>query len=279
MALFQIFHKRKKSIRQKQICFCPERNIFSRNTVFIKNTFGCTFTCAPKPTGMVAWWPMNVQGNQVNDIAPPPDSLFNNVGAAQSYQLVNGYVGGLGFGALYFNNSPASVVIVPPHPELDFVNGDFSIDAWVSIVTPGGPAFIHPIIDKLNPPSGPGFAFYVRNKHLELNLNGTTFASTGPPMTPAANALANSGPWYYVAVTVQHSPPQVVFYLNGGQVGVYSPAVINSVVNGVPLWIGGTRVAGGQLEIAIDELELFNRVLTQAEIQKIFSAGAAGKCH
>jgi hypothetical protein len=244
-------------------------------TVTINNRFGCS-TCAPPPSGMVGWWPMNLQANQVNDIAPAPGSLFNNAGGAQAYQTVNGYVTGLGLGALYFNTLPPSIVSVPSHPELNFVNGDFSIDAWISIVS-GAPTAIHPIVDKLNSPGGPGFAFYARNQHLELNLNGVAYVSTGPPMTPAANPQGNSGPWYHVAVTVLRNPGRVVFYLNGGQVGSYSPA-IGPVVNNLPLWIGGTRLAGNKQELAIDELELFNRVVTPAEIQQIFSAGAAGKC-
>lgn len=220
---------------------------------------------------------MNVQANQVHDIAPAPGSTFDNVGAAQNYQPVSGYVGGLGFGALYFNNTPASVVVVPPQAELDFVNGDFSIDAWISIV-PGGPTDIQPIVDKFASPAGPGFAFYVRNQRLELNINGVTFVSTSPPMVTAVNPLGNSGPWYHVAVTIRRNPAQIIFYLNGGQVGILTPLLITSVVNPVPLWIGETRVLGGRRELAIDELEIFNRVLPQAELQQIFSAGAGGKC-
>jgi hypothetical protein len=226
---------------------------------------------------MVAWWPMSVQANQVHDVASLPNSTFDNVGAAQTYQQVNGYVGGPGFGALYFNNTPASVVVVPPQTELDFVNGDFSIDAWVSVV-PGATTEIQPIIDKFAPPAGPGFAFYVRNQRLELNINGTTFTSTGPPMLTATNPLANSGPWNHVAVTIRRNPAQIIFYLNGGQVGIFTPLLITSVVNPVPLRIGETRVLGGRRELAIDELEIFNRVLPQADLQQIFSAGAGGKC-
>jgi uncharacterized repeat protein (TIGR01451 family) len=246
-------------------------------SVMIFNRFGCTTSCAARPAGMVGWWPMNVQANQVNDIAFPPDSVFNNVGNASAYQTVNGVVSGFGFGALYFTGGAADLVTVPSQPELNFVNGDFSVDAWISIV-PGGPTYIHPIVDKFNSPGGPGFAFYVRNQRLELNLNGATFVSTGPPMTQATNPQGNSGPWYHVAVTVKRNPAQVIFYLNGGQVGSYSPTASGPIVNTLPLWIGGTRISGGRLELAIDELELFNRVVTQAEIQQIFSAGAAGKC-
>jgi len=194
---------------------------------------------------MVAWWPMSVQANQVHDVASLPSSTIDNMGAAQTYQPVNGYVSGLGFGALYFNNTPASVVVVPPQAELDFVNGDFSIDAWVSIV-PGGATEIQPIVDKFASAVGPGFAFYVRNQRLELNINGTTFTSTGPPMATATNPLANSGPWNHVAVTIRRNPAQIIFYVNGGQVGIFTPLLITSVVNPVPLWIGETRVLGGR---------------------------------
>ncbi|HKO43695.1 MAG TPA: LamG-like jellyroll fold domain-containing protein [Pyrinomonadaceae bacterium] len=246
-------------------------------SITITNYFGCTLSCATPPTGMVGWWPMNVQTGVVNDIAPAPGSSVNNVGAAQSYQPVNGYVGGLGAGALYFANSPAQVVSVPPQAELNFVNGDFSIDAWVSIV-PGGPNYVHPIVDKLNTSSGTGFSFYVKNRRLELNLNGSTFVSNVPQMTAAASPATNSGPWYHVAVTVQRNPAKVTFYLNGGLAGSYSPSSLGPVVNALPLWIGGTRVPAGQLEIAIDEVELFNRVVTQSEFQAIFNSGAFGKC-
>jgi hypothetical protein len=48
-----------------------------------------------------------------------------------------------------------------------------------------------------------------------------------------------------------------------------------SVNNGLQLFIDDTRLIHGvpRGTIAIDELELFNRVLTQAEIQSIVSAG------
>lgn len=54
-----------------------------------------------------------------------------------------------------------------------------------------------------------------------------------------------------------------------------------SLVNNSPLRIG-TRTAAppltGWFEGEIDELELFNRVLTPAEVKAIFSAGPFGKC-
>ena len=238
-------------------------------------TLTCQTACAPRPPRMVAWWPMGLQGGSVNDIAPAPDSLFNNVGFSPAFQPVFGNVGGAS-GALFFGGPP---VQVQPQIELDFAQGNFSIDAWIRIVTVG-PGVISPIVDKFTTPGGPGFAFYVRNQKLELNVNGSTMVSTAPPMS-FANPVANTGPWYHVAVTVQRAPAQVIFYINGVPQGTSNAVPAASVNSGLPLLIGGSRLilpGAVQGAIAIDELELFKSVLTQAQIQAIVNAGSVGKC-
>jgi uncharacterized repeat protein (TIGR01451 family) len=234
----------------------------------------CPMACAPRPPGMVGWWPMNMQNGAVNDVAPPPDSLVNNVGYSPAFQPVFGNVGGAS-GALFFG---APRVGVATQAELDFGTGDFSIDAWVRIVT-AGPTQISPIVDKLNVPVGPGFAFYVKNQRLELNVNETTFVSTAPQML-FANPVANTGPWYLVAATVQRNPAQVSFYINGNPAGTFTGVPTTSVNNGLPMWIGGTRLNPGMVTggIAIDELELFKSVVIQGQFQSIFHAGPVGKC-
>lgn len=250
-------------------------------------------SCVPPPSGMVAWYPLDEQTGApvISDIAPPPSSTVNNVGTPQPGPVspiglppagpapVAGQVGG----ALYFYGP---YVEVAHNSELDFSTGDFtvdagvtafSIDAWVRIV---GSA-IQPIVDKFSPSSGPGFAFYIRNQRLELTLNGNTSVSTGP-LIQFANALLNTGPWVHVAVTVQgggRALGQGFFYINGAQAGTFAPPLGSTVNNNLPLWIGETRVPpSSRGEIAIDELELFNRALDQSEIQAIFNAGSAGKC-
>jgi hypothetical protein len=249
--------------------------------------------CLPPPSGMVAWYPFDsgTGTTQIHDIAPPPGSTVNNVGVPQPGAVgppgpppvgpapVAGHVGT----ALYFYGP---YVEVAPHPELDFSHGDFtvdagvtafSIDAWVRIV-PVAPPLIQPIVDKLGSPNGPGFAFYVRNQRLELNLNGTAFVSTGT-LAAFANPLLDTGPWYHVAVTVEGGGRvgQGAFYIDGVQVGTFTPSA-GSINNGSPLWIGETRLPGPRGELAIDELEVFNRALLPADVEAIHAAGATGKC-
>ncbi len=261
--------------------------------VVIANT--ATATCVQPPSGMVAWYPLDelTGAPAIIDVAPPPSSIVNNVGTPKPGPVgpippgtygpapVAGQVGG----ALYFYTG--HYIEVAPNSELDFSTGDFTvdagvtaftIDAWVRIVQVGS-TLIQPIVDKFSSPGGPGFAFYIRNQRLELNLNGNTSVSTGPQIA-FANPLLNTGPWAHVAVTVQgggRGGVQVVFYIDGFPAGTFTSSG-TSINNGLPLWIGESRLPGGRGEIAIDELELFNRALSASEIQAIYNAGNSGKC-
>ncbi len=253
-----------------------------------------TAVCVSPPSGMVAWYPLDelTGAPAINDVAPPPSSIVNNVGTpkpgpvgppspANGPAPVTGQVGG----ALYFYTG--HYVEVAPHSELDFSVGDFTvdagvtaftIDAWVRIVQVGS-TLIQPIVDKFISPGGPGFAFYIRNQRLELALNGNTSVSTGPQIA-FANPLQNTGPWTHVAVTVQgggRPGVQVAFYINGAPAGTFTSSG-TSINNALPLWIGESRLPGGRGEIAIDELELFSRALSATEIQAIYNAGGSGKC-
>jgi len=230
----------------------------------------CKPTCVPPPQGMVGWWPLDETSSPANDLAG-----VNNTGTwINNPTPVAGKVGG----ALYF--FPPNYVEVSPHPELDLGTGDFSIDAWVRPVDCShGPAHIlSPIVDKFNGTNG--FSFYLDQPNvgvanLYLNINGSTFTSSGTIPT------LGSSTWSHIAVTVKRgvSGPGVgTFYINGSPAGTFTPP-LGTVTNSVPLWIGEIRVPGaGRCEIAIDELEIFNRALDSTEIHSIWAAGSLGKC-
>lgn len=251
-------------------------------------------------SGMVAWYPLDEPNLATaifdvigfNNWGSPQPGAVGPIGPANGPFPVPGkVVHGPGPGALYFYGG--HMAAVAPHPQLDFGTGDFSIDAWIRPVdvgqTIGG--FITPIVDKLDtaPPTPVGFAFYLEGdtggspphpSRLKLTINGMTFSSTGT--IPFANPLNNTGPWTHVAVTVSRSgagPFEVKFYINGNlDLPPQLPPPATSVTNGMFMWIGETRVPGARGEIAIDELEIFNRVLGQQEVMDIYNAGTAGKC-
>ena len=95
--------------------------------------------------------------------------------------------------------------------------------------------------------------------------------------------------WTHVAVTVNRSTGNAgTFYLNGSSlfspgnpVGSFFPAAPAADSTNTPFWIGGTRLfpvpIGIHGEIEINELEIFNAVVPEAEIDSI-NASVAGKC-
>jgi uncharacterized repeat protein (TIGR01451 family) len=243
--------------------------------------------CVAAPAGMVAWYPLDelTGATAVNDIAPPPYSLVNNVGTPlpgpvgpigpNSGPLP--VVGMVGPRALYFYGP---YVEVAPQAELNFGTGDFSIDGWVRAVG-CGPGRFSPIVDKLDTGTSTGFSFYLdqplpTTANLNLRINGSTFTSTGT-LVANANPIVNTGPWYHLAVTVDRSSGIGTFYINGSSSGTFTPPT-GSVSNSKTMWIGELRPPGARCEIAIDELEIFNRALAQSEVQGIYNAGSAGKC-
>jgi len=79
--------------------------------------------------------------------------------------------------------------------------------------------------------------------------------------------------WTHLAGTFDGSTYR--FYINGTLAGTATGTL--GPVNNAPLVIGTSGSCPGFAGL-IDEVELFNRALSQAEIQAIVNAGSAGKC-
>jgi uncharacterized repeat protein (TIGR01451 family)/fimbrial isopeptide formation D2 family protein len=245
--------------------------------------------CATPPGGMVAWYPMEelAGATVINDVAPAPGSLVNNAGIARLGPVDNGGprpVAGKVHGALIlFDNL---YVEVPSHGELEFNGGSFSIDAWVAVSDCGGGGSstqsFAPIVDKTTGTPGStgstGYAFYVIQPtmlggELALQLNGSTFTSTGTPFVTSGTLSS----WAHVAVVVDASANLGKFYINAAPAGTF-PIQSGPLDNGAPVWIGKSRLSFQFCEIKVDELEIFDGALTQQELQAIFDVGPFGKC-
>jgi hypothetical protein len=109
---------------------------------------------------------------------------------------------------------------------------------------------------------------------------------TNPPVatTPVFHPAALSGGWYHVAVTVartSNTSATVTLYVNGVASAPFTLAVGNTS-NNSPLWLAKSRLQSilqaKYREVALDEVEIFNRAITAAEVQQISNAGPIGKC-
>ncbi|MBP1686035.1 MAG: hypothetical protein H6Q33_2178 [Deltaproteobacteria bacterium] len=88
--------------------------------------------------------------------------------------------------------------------------------------------------------------------------------------------------WMHITVEVDRTAGNAgTFYLNGAAVGGFTPIVGTDSGSGTDFWIGGTRLYPFIFpihgEIVINELEIFNVPLSQADVQSIVSA-PGGKC-
>jgi len=160
--------------------------------------------------------------------------------------------------------------------------GDFSIDTWIMTSSDGV------ILDKrVSTPIG--YAFYLQNGMLGLQLaDGLGSVGYSNYFSPNVSTILYNGQWHHVVVTVQRTSPSVItWYLDGYCVGFPACTTsipsdrLGSLVNASPLFIATNSTyipPVGFLSGALDELEIYNRVLTPTEVLGIFNALSYGKC-
>lgn len=228
-------------------------------------------TCAPAPPGLLSWWAAEGSGN---------DSVGTNTGTL---------VGGLTFtngevGQAFSFDGVDDYVIVSDSPSLNFgTNQDFSIEAWIRPQASLTTFDVMTIVDKRNAPDpthGIGYEIALIGGRLECRISdsiadaGTSFGAAGPDL--------RDGNFHHVAVTlVRNSTNGSHYYVDGVAVLTFNPtAESGDLANGQPLRIGNHPTPGvfANFKGRIDELSIYNRALSTAEVQAIYNAGSAGKC-
>jgi len=216
--------------------------------------------CISPPSGMVSWWPGDGHPNDIQD--SNHGTLMNGatygtgmVGQAFSLDGVNDYV------------SVANSTSLKP--------AQFTIDTWVratsfstgnynSVVSYGSLTGVE------NP-------YYIG---LAAGIPAFITQHTSGQNNLSAPSSITLNVWHHIAVSFDGSTKNM--YVDGSL--VTSAGVANPIVYGTdaPLLIGedldGGAAAGIPFSGLIDEVEIFNRALSLAEIQSIYNAGSAGKC-
>jgi len=223
--------------------------------------------CAEPPADLVAWWPLDELGV----------SLAHDVVGAQHGVPLDGPVPVPGFvdGALDFLGSAVSV---PTTAALELGSGDFSLDAWVRPVALGETQTLFSKIASLTTPTGPGYA-------LALESDGTvTFSMVDgalAPVTGSSSVVLAPGEWSHVTVSVDRDDPAGGRIHVNGAVAVFDPTPApGSLANPLALLFARDDGAGvgADLAGALDEVELFERALTDSEVLTLYQARTSGKC-
>ena len=211
--------------------------------------------CVPAPVGMVGWWSADGSANDIQGV---------NHGTAQ---------GGLAFGAGkvgsgFILNTLGNYVRIPHHAILDFSSGSkFTVAVWV-LPQPDGRfqaiAVKAPASDAWNW----GLYLGADGRFMAGNQNGEAVHSTN---------AAQSGVWQHVAFTYDQGT--WTLYRNG--------VAENSNTGPLVTQSGGALAVGRKGDSAVntdyllgvvDELQVFNRVLTAEEVRAVYAAGSDGLC-
>ncbi|MBI2089680.1 MAG: tandem-95 repeat protein [Deltaproteobacteria bacterium] len=230
--------------------------------------------CVDPPAGLVSWWDGDsVSGTTAFDTQDGNDGTLVNRATT-----VPGIVGD----AFSFDGMDDHVLIGNP---ANLQLQDFTIDAWIKLNTLAFPTPFDPAILEYGT-GGYGFSIArpggfvtpVSRSPLVLQRfeGGALFLTKVGDTGVNAGLVIRDTEWHHVAVT--KGGGTVIFYLDG--VGATAPFSYD------PGFFFTTNVAIGirpdinlnSFPGLIDEVELYNRALSAAEIQAIFNAGSAGKC-
>lgn len=226
------------------------------------HTTNCTQTvtvvsCVPPPSGMVGWWPGD--GNASDLAGSNPGSL---IGGAT-------YTAGEVGPAFNFTASGQSVTI--PNPVALNITDAISIDAWIKPSTAG---VNMRILDKQTAGGIDGYTLDLYQGHLRLLVGWAGGLPNGVFFTSTQSIPANQ--WTFVAAS--YDGHTIKLYINGALDSSMAFTNPFPAANARPLLIGNSSSGAEWFRGAIDEVELFNRILTTNEIASIYGAGSAGKC-
>jgi hypothetical protein len=227
-------------------------------------------TCAPAPTGLVAWW--------------SADGHTSDIVSSNDGELVNGATFAPGKAGQAFSFDGVDDFVQVPDSDLwTFGTGDFTIALWAnfSAVKPSTDIG-HPAAVLIGHDEGPGhtnkwwFAFGAGFLHFTTShptIDPYPFLAQ-VPFSPTLNR------WYHLAVG--RSGDTYTIFVDGLPVSseVFAGAIPNA---SAPLTIGQAESGLDRdqqffMNGRIDEVMIFNRALSEEEIRAIATADSSGIC-
>ena len=213
----------------------------------------------PSDTGLVGYWSMNEgSGSYAGD-----SSGNRNTGVFPGGTANPTWVDGKRGKALNFDGSNDYVAITNANSTLKLTSSDGTFSAWVKPNTISGFDGI------IGNNFGSGWWFI-------LNAGKIAFWAATDAAVYDSNTVVPNGQWTHILVTYNNASKTATFYKNGVFDG--SQVTANTIGNGgTTFYIGndGRDGAGYPFDGLIDDVRIYNRALSAAEIQALYKSGAA----
>jgi prepilin-type N-terminal cleavage/methylation domain-containing protein len=213
------------------------------------NAQGSNLTINPlfNPTGLVGYWPMDEgSGSSTQDL-----SGNNNFGTWNGSTTNGSYYasGKVGNWAGYFNGNTTMITTVTAMPSVSQI----TMSAWIYELS-------NAVNDGIYSQS-PSTGIWCTGSSLVFRISGGTGATS-------ASGYCMPGGWEHVAATYDGTTS--LLYVNGvqkGTPGSVSGAIVSSVTANIGSYTGIWPFSG-----LIDDVRIYNRALSAAEIQGLYNA-------
>lgn len=227
--------------------------------------------CTAPPPGLVSWW------RAQNDAS---DALGGNAGTVQpGVTFTAGEVGA----AFSFNGATNSYIEVPDSPALRLTN-ELTIEFWVKRLRLDYPSlpYAEYIVEKGGDFTGgqDNYSAALHNSSYNYCLH---FVFAGG--WRGGGSIADTNYWHHCAIVARNGDTDPTLYIDGAMQPVLyreGASNINLYPSTRPLHIGAQLdpVTGWFYfsQTLVDELAIYNRALSAAEIQSLYAAGSLGKC-
>ena len=161
-------------------------------------------------------------------------------------------------------------------------DSNLTIAMWVKPLSLSSPAKPNPGLAFWGVQNGcsPSAQFLLTSSPSVSNDKLSLFTGCGEGLALVGATTLSIGAWQHVALTID-SVGNAVLYLNGVQevAGNARGGILVSTGNDLigAYWAGGVISSASHFDGAIDELQIYNRVLSPSEISELFNAGQ-GHC-
>jgi len=236
---------------------------------------------AEQSHGLVGHWRLDeTSGTTVFDAAGSVNGTMEG-GLDAGNDSVAGMVGR----ALQFDGNDDTINFGNPAGVFDFgTSQSFTLAAWIRPDVISGQSRI---ISRGHWDWQSGFALWRYGQEIMV---GTAGGSEAASVLPVTGIITSAGNWYHVAAVFDQSAKTVQVYVNGvarnltampGTCGSggstvfdYSACPLSTATNSQPFHIGSNHENNAENhEGAIDDVRIYNRALSEADIVQLYNAG------
>jgi hypothetical protein len=220
-------------------------------------------------SGLVGYWPFN--GN-ANDISGTGNNGTVNGATLTTDRLANSN------SAYNFSNG-ADKIVVLDNNSLS-LTGSFTFNFWINISSFSGS--FNSIISKMESGSCNHNGYFMGmsswNGENKIQLQGDPICSNASAYLPNASGVLLANQWYNIGISYNQPSSKITYFKNG--IAIDSITATLAVLNTTYDFIIGNHVAypytmnstGSNFSGKIDDIGVWNRVLTQQEITNLHTA-------